>query len=220
MFSFIRRAASVSAVAISVVASITVAQASTVIWDFEGVWTSATDIAEPGTFSGTLIYNDAVPGQDYFGEGFLYTAVQLTSLTSFGSSFVFTNPYETILGVSVGGNGYWQFGTSTQPGGDTLVNGQPLGAFGAFDINNRGDNNMDIHADISDLSAVEVGLLVQSYDGLPMNGFGPFIYAQGYLTSVSSQTGAPSVVPVPAGFPLLAAGIGALGVVQRRRKNH
>ena len=86
----LRQLIAVSALAIGISDGHSAAHAAVVTWNFEGAWTTATDIADPGTFSGSLSYDDAAPGIDTSGPDFsffTYEGAQLTSLTSFGSTF-------------------------------------------------------------------------------------------------------------------------------------
>ncbi len=218
----LRQLIAVSALAVGISAAHSAAHAAVVTWNFEGVWASVTDIADPGTFSGSLSYDDAAPGIDTSGPDFsffTYEGAQLTSLTSFGSTFAFTNPYTQINTARSDFGGYWQFGTSTQAGGEVVIDGAGTGAFGLFDITNRSDIDLDIHPDVIDPTAIEVGLIVQLADSQLARRISSSLFAQGYLTAFTRVGGNPSPVPIPAALPLLAAGLGALGVISRRRKS-
>jgi hypothetical protein len=221
MKTTLRQLVAVSAFAAGLSAAISTAQSAVVNWNFEGVWTSVTGITEPGTFSGSLSYDDSTPPIDASGEDFsffTYNSAQLTSLNSFGSTIAFTNPSSSIITARSEFGGYWQFGLST-PEGEVIVDGEGTGAFGLFEIMNRGDLDLDINPDVVDPTSIEVGLIVEFPESQLARTIRTSLFAQGYLTAFTRGGGDPSPVPVPAALPLLAAAIGAIGIVGRRRKS-
>jgi hypothetical protein len=198
MKTTLRQLVAVSAFAAGLSAAISTAQSAVVNWNFEGVWTSVTGITDFSFFT--------------------YNSAQLTSLNSFGSTIAFTNPSSSIITARSEFGGYWQFGLST-PEGEVIVDGEGTGAFGLFEIMNRGDLDLDINPDVVDPTSIEVGLIVEFPESQLARTIRTSLFAQGYLTAFTRVGGDPSPVPVPAALPLLAAAIGAIGIVGRRRKS-
>jgi hypothetical protein len=79
-----------------------------------------------------------------------------------------------------------------------------------------------VNAGVLQLGATGMGLLNQPTFHFGTWGFSPcstFSCGGGPFSGVYTMAAEPNVVPLPAAFPLLVAGLGGLGLVARRRRS-
>ena len=206
--------------------------ASTVTFDFSGVFTSAlisnAGVANPGTFSGTLSVSTDTPGSAAArGATRLYSpsaGMALLSITTDYGMFSLSAPAIQVLSDQY----TWKLVTDTANYGsnNVLLDGSPSGP--GFIILQLGGGwlNGNSYAYAPGYNGIAPDLTSGLMANLAVLSFVQITWADGAygndltgkLASLS-QAGAPSPVPVPATRPVAASGVVLLLLFGRRRRD-